>query len=174
MDVAVVNQDAPPTGVCAVVEFGDPAAWPESRPNLTLDDQRTQSEGGLMAQKVTFVDPLTGVPLRQSKARVFHPGVEDRPAKVDLDVPPADDATVSKVLTWVGSDPERAMLALVREQAGANRVTLVRALAELLGATTGDDPLYENADVADEGGYADDYQGNPQDVEPGDHDAQEA
>lgn len=63
---------------------------------------------------------------------------EDRDeAVIDDDVDTDDqvpDGTADEVLAWVGSDPERAKLALAAEQAGQKRSTLTDKLTKLAEA----------------------------------------
>jgi hypothetical protein len=63
---------------------------------------------------------------------------EAKPVAVEVEVNEAEKAeevptgTVSEMLAWVGDDKNRAQAALDAEKEGAERVTLIHALEDLL------------------------------------------
>lgn len=123
-------------------------------------------------KSVRSIEAFTGAGAPTKVVRLRQPKAEDRPAKTDTAKPPATKASIDVTLKWVGSDPDRAKLVMAREAAGQNRVTLMAALADILGvvvadtdenSTDGDDS--GNADGESSDGYADGHQGGTDGVE---------
>lgn len=116
----------------------------------------------MATRRVTFVDPITGTPLRTKEYRVFRPGREDRPAKVDdVAEAPSIDSRVEDLLKWVDGDQDRAKLVLARESAGKQRKTLIAGLTAVLGFAPEDEAETSEANTndVDADDYADGDQG---------------
>ena len=145
-------------------------------------------------KSVKYVETFTGAGAPTKVVRLRQPKAEDRPPKTDTAKPPATKASMDVTLKWVGTDVDRAKLVMAREVAGQNRVTLIAALADILGSVAGaedtgapddsptsidDAPTGEqspgtteatddvdgNADDESSDGYADGHQGGTDGVE---------
>jgi hypothetical protein len=68
--------------------------------------------------------------LKEAEAEVVTAPVEDAAAPETEEAVPA--GTISEIVEWVGTDPERAARALAAEEAGLKRKSLIKTLTAVV------------------------------------------